>query len=92
MGWCMGGDIAAVSCSLNTPRFIWGGILVLVDEQARPCMASVHGILGWGSWAVHGAWHRCMAVHGIMHGRCAKWGLGKNPNPAPAKPRGSQTT
>ena len=22
-----------------------------------PCMASVHGILGWSSWAVHGVWH-----------------------------------
>ena len=28
-------------------------------------MVSVHGILGWASWAVHGAW--CMTS---VHGRC----------------------
>ena len=44
-------------------------------------MASVHGIFGWASWAVHGAWFMAL-VHGgvpeVVHGWCASWGLGKS--------------
>ena len=36
------------------------------NGQAGQCMVSVHGILGWASWAVHGAWWRCMAVHAAL--------------------------
>ena len=53
----------------------------MADGQAGPCMASVHGIFGWVSWAVHGAWYMA-SVHGgacsAVHGWCARWGLGKS--------------
>ena len=38
--------IAAVWCSAVMARLRWGGSWVLVDGQAGPCMASVHGA-GW---------------------------------------------
>ena len=95
--------IAAVSCSVNTPRLRWGRIWVLIDGQAAPCMASVHG------WCVGGAW--VYKLCGILPGWWGFWigevepehwdlvleggnggVINQNPNPAPAQPRGIHTT
>ena len=62
--------IAAVSCGPVPYRLGAGGIGDLVDRQAGPCMASVHGILGWVSWAVHGAWYMA-SVHGSARRRAS---------------------
>ena len=40
--------LAAVSCS---PDANWGGIWVWDNGPAGPCMALMHGIFGWASWA-----------------------------------------
>ena len=48
-------NTAAVSCSPVPYRLGAGGIGVWDDGLAGPWMASVHGVFGWVSWAVHGA-------------------------------------
>ena len=62
-------DAAAVSCSSVPYRLGAGGIHVLVDGQAGPCMASMHG------WCM-GAWqHGGLIVCNFLWGVCCYWGV-----------------